>query len=350
MGMIWLIIKIILIALLVILALLITIITIVLVAPIRYEAYMARYNEIDYDIRIRYLIGIQALFIQENDKKNHVIKVFGKVIYKNKVVEEEGSKDASSETAPLQEKENTAKETPNTESVLLEHEPKVESVDLEQKEIRAEESIIEENTEETIEKERDKDTQQEIKEQKADIKEEAIKEVSPPTDHGQDLEVVKEVNPQLKEEAKEGIKEATEEVVEETVETVKKMPFSWLKKLILDKTMYSSIKQVVRYTWYIIKYISPYEWDFEIVIGKENPSDTGELIAALMMFYPLYGNHGIIRGDFEKACLEGGFLVKGKFKIGGILIYILRCILSKSVRKMIYLIYKLRKEEQKNGK
>lgn len=327
MGIIWLIIKIILIALLILLALLVAIITVLLIAPIRYEAYVSRYSEVDYDIKFRYLIGIQALFLQENDVKNHVIKVFGKVVYKNKIVEEEGAKDKTEETLHQQE-------------VPIEHpvENELKEKDREVEPLKQEEPTIQEPPKE------------EIREQKADAKEEAIKEIAPPTDHGQDLEVVKEVNPQLKEEAKEGIKEATEEAVEETVETVKKMPFSWLKKLILDKTTYNSIEQIVRYTWYILKYISPYEWDFEVVIGKEDPAETGELIAKLSTFYALYGNHGIIRGNYQRACLEGGFLVKGKFKIGGILMYVLRCILSKSVRKMIYLIYQLRKDEKKDGK
>lgn len=353
MSILWLILKIIkfiLITLLVVLILVIALITLILVAPIQYEAYASRYNEVEYDIKIRYLIGIKALFKQENDKKNHMIKVFGKTIYKNKVVEEEGSQEGETpdldndadEQAPS---ENALYDIGESEDNVVDSAPEQESVEngthdatkQEENSISEQEETVTHNT---TKQEAIKETH---KEDKSNIKEFV-------EDDGQDLEVVKEVNPELKQEAKESIKEAAEEIKEETVETIEKMPFPWLKRFLLDKTTYKSINLIVKYTWYILKYMAPFEWSYEVVVGRDNPADTGALIAYLMTLYPAYANHGIIRGDFEKACLEGGFLARGKFKIGGILIYVLRCVLSQPVRTMIRLVLKLRKEEKQDGK
>ena len=95
-----------------------------------------------------------------------------------------------------------------------------------------------------------------------------------------------------------------------------------------------------------MKYILPRKWSYELVIGKEDPADTGELIAKLTMLYPLYYKNGIISGDFEKSGIWGGFLAKGKFSILGILRRIVVFALRPVVRKYIKLILRIRKEEQ----
>ena len=309
MTILWLIIKIILIVLLALLGVGVFLLGVVLYAPICYEAYFAKYDELSYDIQFKYLGGIKGCFYQEKDKKNHKISLFGKVIYKNEVKEE------LTDTEPLEKGQPSPKKEIVYNKKQIDIQPN-SSLGKQEKEIKLVKS--------------------KAANQSIDTNEKLFK-------------VEKEVNPGLKQEIKEDVEDLAEKAVDETVETVKKMPYNWAKKLVFDKNTYGAIRQVILCIWRILKEIFPYEWSFEIVIGKEDPADTGETIAKLTMLYPMYYRHGIIRGNYEKECLEGGFLAKGRFTLGGILWHMLKCIFSKQVRILMKFIFRIRKEED-NGK
>lgn len=262
MSIIWLIIKIICISLLSIIGLVLVVLGIILLAPIRYEAYWAKYETLSYDINVTYLWGIKGNFYLDKGKKNHRISIFGRVLYKN------------------EEQQVLNKDTM----------PKAESVRNESK-----------------------------------------------------------INPQLKKVVKSNVVQAEDAIKDESAETIEKISPAWAKEVLLNKQTYGAIKQICKCIWCIIKTIWPREWDFELIVGEEDPADTGELIAKLTMLYPLYYQHGIIQGNYEKACLEGGFLAKGGFTIGHIIWHVIRCVCSHSVRWFIKFIMELRKEEQ-NGK
>lgn len=297
MSILWLIIKIILILLFGICGLTFILLGIILLAPIRYEAYLAKYEDLSYDIKVTYLMGIKGIFYLDEGKKNHKISIFKRVLYQNK-----------DEEVPCESEETQSKE----------------------KDLDA-----------LNEKSSDSNKQQGLSQKKVMHK--------PVLPSNKVVKDEKEVNPQLKKEAEAEVVEASETVKNETIKTVEKMPSSWITKLIWSKETYGAIKQVCKCVWRIIQTIWPYEWDFEVIVGQEDPADTGELIAKLTLLYPLYYRHGIVRGDYERECLEGGFLIKGKFNLGHILWHIMRCAFSYSVRYFIKLIIELRKEE-KNGK
>ena len=285
MSWLWLIIKIILGVLLGSCVLILILVAVILLTPIRYEAYLAKYEKLSYDIKFSYLGGIRGLFYLEGEEKNHRISVFGKVIYKNKVEEMEPPNKASTSNKEEQE-------------VVKEKQVKI----------------------------KEDDRQSVVASKKAS---KSMEKTS--------VEIKKEVNPQLRVDAEEA-----------TIETVKHMSYEWVKEFVLNATTYRAIKRIAFAVGRIIKTIFPYQWDFEVVVGEEEPADTGLLVAKLTMLYPLYYGHGIVRGNYEQACLQGGFLAKGKFTLGAIGWQILCCVLNNQVQALIKSILKLRKEER-NG-
>lgn len=295
MNILWLIIRIILWLLLVLIGLIVGAILIILLAPIRYEVYFSKEEQVTYDIRVRYLGGISAKFFQDFKETKHVVRAFWKTLYKKELCLDEDSKLADKEkdaTSPVQglslkKTEESASQRGSSVKVLS-------------------------NQEKTIEKEEVMDSK-------------------------------------IQQETEEEIREINEKVREETNEFVERSSFSTIWTFLSDKSTYKAIKEIGKCVWRIFKCIRPHQCDFELVIGEEDPADTGELIAKLTLLYPLYYQHGIIRGHYEKACVEGGFLVKGKFRLGCILWQIIRCIISPPVWKMIQLISKIRKEDR-NGK
>ena len=235
-----------------------------------YEAYAEKYDELIYEIRFHYLRGIKGNFHLENESKLHEIRIFGKLLYEDKVEKRTELHTESSN--------NTQKAS------ALEPNPRIQ------------------------------------------VKEEVVS---------------KKV---IKSSTAEGVEEATQKAAE-TIKDVAddkigEIPSSQIKDMLLDPATYHVGKYIIKAFWDILKVIAPKEWDFELVVGTGDPGDTGELIAKLTLLYPLYYNHGIIRGEYEKQCLMGGFLIKGKFRLGQIVIRLIHLGLQKDVRTLIYSILK----------
>lgn len=296
MNILWLIIKIVLWIVLGLLVIVLAGLGVILSSPVRYEAYLSKEEQLTYEIKWRYLFGVKGLFYQDFHQKNHSIKVFGKTLYKEDI---------------------QFKET-NTYDAVKTHEAA-------------------ENVQKTKESKQTLHASGYTSVKKAE-------KPSPIT-----VKKIEKVSPVLKEETQKEAKQVEEDIKEKAKETANHLSWHPVKALLLDKRMYGAIKEIVFCIWRIFKELAPDEWDFEVVVGKENPADTGELIAKLTMLYPIYNSHGIIRGNYEKECLEGGFLIKGKFTFGKIVWQILRCILSEPVWWLIKKIVNLRKEDE-NGK
>lgn len=111
---------------------------------------------------------------------------------------------------------------------------------------------------------------------------------------------------------------------------------------------YDVVKEIFKLLKCILKVIAPSRWDFQLIVGKGDPAETGECIAKLIMLYPLYYKHGIIQGDYERECLEGGFWMEGRFRIGQLLFCFISFLTKSSVRKIIK-IFLDHKEEDKHG-
>lgn len=294
MSVLWFIIKIILFILLGIILILLGLTAVVLLAPIRYEAYFARYEEMAYDIKFRYLVGIKGIFFLQDDKKEHRISLFGKTVY-----------DMHSSQAVQNEEE-------------CEHRELIRPS--EQTEVKQE-----------IKAEKKSDDKSGIK-QSEQVLEKTIKKDSVP-------EVVQEKNRQKQKEEFNSFHEA-----EKKVQRAKKKSIRYtrdnIKESLTNPLTYRVIKAVVKGVWDLLKVILPNEWDFELIVGTGEPADTGELIAKLTMLYPLYYQHGIIRGDYENRCLKGGFLAKGKFNLFQIVIRVVKLYFQEDVNAYIHLIKK----------
>lgn len=295
MNILWLIIKIILWLLLVLIGLIVGVILIIILAPIRYEVYFSKEEQVTYDIQVRYLGAISARFFQDFKETKQVVRAFWKTLYKKELCLDE---------EPMPEDKEKDKTSPVQDLSLKKTEKDPSQ--------RGSSVKAFSNQKKTIEK----------------------KEV---------------MDSKIQKETEEEIHKINEKVREETNEFVERSSFSTIRTFLLDKNTYQAIKEIGKCLWRIFMCVRPYQWDFELVIGEEDPADTGELIAKLTLLYPLYYQHGIIRGHYEKACVEGGFLVKGKFRLVSILWQIIRCIISPPVWKMIQFISKMRKEDR-NGK
>ena len=262
---------------------------VVLFTPIRYQIYFEKYEQLAYEVHIRYLPGVKGYFTLEDGKKDNCFKVFGKVLYSEKTKEV---------SIPLAASDSH-------KGKVVKVEPAIQKSKQAAK-VEYDKVVAKTETKESI-----------VEGLKGQVQEEVT--------------IKKETK--VQEEIEEKVSDLAEQVGQDAT---KQFSFDLLK----ERSTYLFLKESVILLKRLLVVVAPKSWDFEVVIGKEDPADTGECIAKLTMFYPLYYRHGIIKGNYERECLEGGFLAEGKFRLASLLRCLIGYICKPVVRKMIKKVIK----------
>lgn len=107
-------------------------------------------------------------------------------------------------------------------------------------------------------------------------------------------------------------------------------------------------------TWKMLKafilVLKPKSIRFNLIIGKEDPSETGQLVAKLAMAYPLYHKYGSIEGYYVEEGIWGEIQVTGRLCIAKLLKPFIGFIINKEVRNYIKIILNVRKEDRNGNK
>lgn len=124
----------------------------------------------------------------------------------------------------------------------------------------------------------------------------------------------------------------------------------WLpvKNLLFDPRFKVFSKNVFYTLQEIVRWIKPHTFHFNLIIGKDDPGDTGQLVAEMTLLYPWYCRYGNIEGNYEEQGIWGDVFAKGKCKLITLLKIIVIFILNEETRKYILLLLKTRKEHE-NG-
>lgn len=105
-------------------------------------------------------------------------------------------------------------------------------------------------------------------------------------------------------------------------------------KLLFDRAKTRAIK--------VLKSIRPRVLKADICVGTGSPDTTGYVCALYGMLLPVLGNNVRINADFEKAILEGRFLMKGRITVFTILLQAGKIYFDKQLR---IFIKELKREE-----
>lgn len=89
------------------------------------------------------------------------------------------------------------------------------------------------------------------------------------------------------------------------------------------------------------KSLKPQKFQAKLLVGMDDPADTGQILAVCGMLYPLLGKYMDVAGDFERKRLEGHVFVKGKIRFFTFLRAAVKVYFNKDIRKL----YKLLKKE-----
>lgn len=85
----------------------------------------------------------------------------------------------------------------------------------------------------------------------------------------------------------------------------------------------------------LLRKVLPRKMEGSIAFGTEDPCLTGEILAAVSIFYPLYGEHFTIEPYFDQKILEGWFSFKGRIRGIHFLLTAFRLLISSDIRYII---------------
>lgn len=110
------------------------------------------------------------------------------------------------------------------------------------------------------------------------------------------------------------------------------------------KRAFDLCKKQLFYVW---KDIRPKTVRADIHFGFDDPSVTGQILAAAGMFYPILGKNIVLRPDFEEAVLSGRIAVKGRITVFVLLRAAWILYFDKDIKRLIRI---WKKEETLDGR
>lgn len=403
MHIVWLILKIIGIILAILLGVVIALILTVLLVPIRYringskqESIEKEKEELKFQVLLSWFLRVILVKIEFQEELSYSIKIFGFTIKKNQAKEEQGfsnknqtteKKKRDKETKKREKKEKKKQDNLRVEYKKEEQEKQkqiqetLEQEKLEQKILKQEELGEEEQKQEKqILKQVLPEKEQIIKEQ---ILEEEIKQESIQT--SKETKREQESNNQIIQETQEVIKEETQKLIE-SKEKKKRSIIKKIKKFISNIFgLFDKIKRTIRkigvnrkkaknnihrllekgkkilsffreeqnkagfgVLWNIaklfLKHIKPTKLKLELQLGTGDPCSTGQVLGLLGVLYGCYGEGVQINPDFEHAILQGTIMVKGRIRLGSLLIIGIKLLLNKEIRTLWKTVQQLKEE------
>ena len=88
-----------------------------------------------------------------------------------------------------------------------------------------------------------------------------------------------------------------------------------------NQKLFAFLREQLAALW---RHVRPRTVDVWLRVGLPDPADTGAVLAAAYMFYPLYEGHIRVEGEFEGNVREGKALLRGRIRILTLLIIGLR--------------------------
>lgn len=353
--------KIIGIVLLCLLGLLLLIILAVLLVPIRYQAAgSAAEKEIHARAGISWLLHlIQVKLELVNQKAGITVKLFGIPIRRmgtlfesaeneenpdsgnssRKTDSEETGKnaesqrtDSNSETRIPKISDEVLESLPMEKNVLSEErkadrtQPAVRTVN------RQKESTSKSEEEQKLQKEKNPESAAEAKkaekaQRNTDRERQKAERTKQKEEHAKRKEAQKEQKIQQKEE-KRRRREKQREKLEDFLDQIQ------------NPENQRAFRLVRTQTGKLLLHILPTRLSIQARVGLSDPAATGMLLGAFYALYPIYQDHIRVTGEFETEVLEGSFRLKGRIRIGSLLMIVFPVIRDKNVRRLIKQVFR----------
>ena len=88
----------------------------------------------------------------------------------------------------------------------------------------------------------------------------------------------------------------------------------------------------------LFRHIAPTKLTGSMTIGMDDPAVTGQIIAIVSMFYPIYGNNVSITPDFDEKCMRGRLYLKGRIRVITLIRIAWRVYFNKDMKKFLHML------------
>lgn len=88
----------------------------------------------------------------------------------------------------------------------------------------------------------------------------------------------------------------------------------------------------------LFRHIAPTKLNGSLTIGMDDPAVTGQIIAIISMFYPVYGNNVSITPDFDEKCMRGNLYLKGRIRLITLIRIAWRVYFNKDMKKFLHML------------
>lgn len=359
-----LILKIIGILLLILLGLFFGIILLVLLVPVRYQAEISRHEQIQGNVRVSWLLHLVSIAVRYQEGLSFQVKLFGFSIFprkEKKMAEEvqEVHREMEKPSEPKKVSEDTSKnegsESEVSESEISESEEKgFSQEELERVETgKPQEAKTLPQPSDTMEPQdaaKSQDTMESYNtaeyQDTADtnaMKEETADTAQPQTDQN----VFKKKHLDLHsafQTCMKSIKAKIQTVLQMLRAKMQALAAQWNQKKALAKRAYAFVaspdnqatfRLILRQGKRILKHCLPRKINGAVTMGFEDPALTGNVLAVVAVFYPVYKNQLQVTPVFGENVLEGEFSCRGHIRFGTLLVLTLRLLFDRNLRNLI---------------
>lgn len=315
--------KIIGIVLLVLLGILLTLVLLVLLAPVCYSIEGSYYGTVKAVARVSWLFPILSARAVYEEKMNLAVRILGIRVFQEEMAfgkdGEEEEKEANQETDQASKEDKKA--------------PRISGE-------KPEEETTKETTEKRLEIPKDKKIKKEqIK--KEQIKEERIK----PEKEPQEKESLKDkAKGKRKEKPKRAQKHKTDSWIERwktKVQEIKKSLNNLKKKkdkiwrFLCNEKNQRTFRLLLRQLKALVRHILPKKVSGEVRFGFDDPYTTGQILTYISPFYGLYADHLKVIPVFGESVMEGEGRIKGRIRIGTLIVIVVRMLFDKNFRTLL---------------
>ncbi len=289
----------------VIIALIAIVIAAVLIMPFGYEFSGEKYEKLNASAAIKWFFGIVKVDACYNeDELSYSLKVFGKTIYPKE------EKKIEVKVRGGEVKAETTKD----------EKPVVKPVDTKKEPVKAKPA---EAKKEPVNKPVEKPAQKPAPKTETMVKE----DIKP--------KVIRVKMPE--------VSDFPEEEKEPEKMTLKGFIIGYIKEMSADDRK-RAVLAVLDFIKGMLKHVLPGDISVYAVIGTDDPSITGYILAFSGILRGAMGKDILVQGDFEKKRAEGEASVKGRIRLGSMLYMVIRLLLTKPIRKFIIRFIKVRGE------
>ena len=335
--------KVIGILLLILLCLILLIVSTVLVVPVRYEGKASWLGRPEGSLRISWLMrALSVRLTYDGDKSGTVIRVFGIRLGKRrsskkkrtrarkragKAVSETEEKPVSSdavsnESVDAQAENKTVNETAVNETAVNETAVNETAVN---------ESAIDKTAVNQI---ADNKNAGELKAvpDGTTCEDDAAKPGSPsPSAHISFFAKIKNVFQRIKN-AIQNFKFTVNSICDKLVAAKDKAAWFW--QFLNEEPAKKALAFIKLQCGGLFRHLKPKKFQLTLHFGFEDPAMTGQVLAAVSMFYGWYCEHVDLYPDFEQAVLEGNIYIKGRIRAFSLLIIGVKLLLNRNLRKV----------------